>query len=76
MNGSRSNLPEGLGKPAERALIAAGYMQLQDLTQASKKDLLKLHGFGPKALRILDAALKEQGLSFSADHPTPRKEQG
>ncbi|MGO1059726.1 helix-hairpin-helix domain-containing protein [Planococcus sp. FY231025] len=75
MNGSKSNLPEGLGKPAERALAAAGYSQLEDLAQARKEDLLKLHGFGPKALRILDAALIEKGLAFDSDLPTPRKEQ-
>lgn len=64
MNGSTSNLPKGLGKPAERALAAAGYSHLEQLTQASEEELLQLHGFGPKALRILRGALTEQGLAF------------
>ncbi|MFE0559093.1 DNA-binding protein [Paenibacillus sp. NPDC058910] len=59
-----SDFPVKAGKPARRALIAAGYHQLADLTQASEKELLALHGVGPKAIRILREALAEKGLSF------------
>ncbi|WP_098741387.1 DNA-binding protein [Paenibacillus sp. EZ-K15] len=52
------------GKPARQALIVAGYHQLADLTQASEKELLALHGVGPKAIRILREALAEKGLAF------------
>jgi hypothetical protein len=33
----------------------------------SRAELLALHGVGPKAVRILDAALAERGLSFAPD---------
>lgn len=56
----------GIGKPAQRALLAAGYQRLQDLTSATEQDLLKLHGFGPKALRILRETLAAQGKNFKS----------
>ena len=55
------------GNPAQRALNGAGYMYLEQLTEVSEKELLKLHGMGPKAIRILRAALEERGLSFAAE---------
>ena len=60
------DFPSTIGKPAQRALLAAGYQRLQDLTSATEQDLLKLHGFGPKALRILREALAAQGKSFKS----------
>ncbi|RAR41528.1 DNA-binding protein [Paenibacillus sp. MDMC362] len=59
-----SDFPVKAGKPARQALIVAGYHQLADLTQASEKELLALHGVGPKAVRILREALAEKGLAF------------
>lgn len=61
-NGIEPDFPKNIGKPAQRALLSAGYHQLQDLTSATEKELLDLHGFGPKALGILRKALAEQGL--------------
>jgi DNA-directed RNA polymerase alpha subunit len=58
-----NNFPE-ISQPALRALRGAGYTRLEHLTNVSEKDLLKLHGMGPKALGILREALKEKGLSF------------
>jgi predicted flap endonuclease-1-like 5' DNA nuclease len=52
------------GRPAERALVNAGYTRLEQLTQVTEADLLKLHGMGPKAIRILREALAERGWSF------------
>ncbi len=59
-------LPAGIGRPATRALTLAGYTRLEQLTQVSEKELLKLHGVGPKAVRILRETLSEQGLAFRA----------
>jgi hypothetical protein len=59
-----SDFPLGIGKPALRALTGAGYSTLDQLTRAREADLLRLHGFGPKALRLLRAALAEQGKTF------------
>lgn len=58
-----SDLPN-IGLPARRALGHAGYTRLEQLPGLSEKELLKLHGVGPKALAILRAALTERGLSF------------
>jgi predicted flap endonuclease-1-like 5' DNA nuclease len=65
MNQSESDLPTGLAKPAQRALAGAGYTHLEQLTQASEKELLALHGMGPKAIRLLREALAEKGWSFA-----------
>ncbi|RIX53715.1 DNA-binding protein [Paenibacillus nanensis] len=51
-------------KPAERALINAGYTKLEQLAGVSEKELLRLHGMGPKAIRILKEALGERGMTF------------
>ncbi|ALC91788.1 DNA-binding protein [Bacillus sp. FJAT-18017] len=54
-------------KPAERALISAGFTQLAQLTAIPETELLNLHGIGPKAIRILKEALAENGLDFAKD---------
>lgn len=70
MEGTPSNtehdFPSSIGNPAQQALLAAGYQRLQDLTSATEQDLLKLHGFGPKALRILRETLAAQGKNFKS----------
>ena len=53
-----------IGAPATRVLAAVGVTRLSHLTSWTAKDLLALHGFGPRALRILEAALAERGLSL------------
>lgn len=53
-----------IGAPATRALAEAGIRHLRQLTKYSEKELLALHGVGPKAIRILQSALTEKGLSF------------
>ena len=52
-------------QPALRALLAAGYTRLEQLTQVSEAELLQLHGMGPKAMRILRETLNERGWSFA-----------
>ena len=58
-------LPPSIGKPALRALSAAGFTKLEQFTKIKETDLLKLHGVGPKAIRLIRAALNELGLSFA-----------
>ena len=57
------NFPK-MSQPAVRALAAAGYTHLEQLTEATEAEIKNLHGMGPKALGILREALKEKGLSF------------
>jgi hypothetical protein len=54
-----------IGKPATRALMNAGYYKLDQLTKVTESEILKLHGVGPKAVRILNEALKGKQLSFA-----------
>lgn len=60
----KDSLPSGLSQPALRAFAAAGYSSLDQFTKLTEAELLKLHGVGPKAIRILRAALAEQGKSL------------
>jgi predicted flap endonuclease-1-like 5' DNA nuclease len=53
--------------PAARALAGAGYTRLAQLTKVTEKELLQLHGMGPKAVRILREALAAQGLAFKPE---------
>ncbi|ODG92372.1 MULTISPECIES: DNA-binding protein [Bacillaceae] len=61
---SENSLPNGLAKPAIRALTSEGYLQLEQFTQLSEAEVLKLHGMGPKAIMTIKNALEENGLSF------------
>lgn len=61
------DLPKTIGSPAWSALVAAGYTRLEQLDGLREADLLRLHGVGPKAIRLLRDALAERGLSFAED---------
>ncbi|NOT04304.1 MAG: hypothetical protein HOP27_06860 [Anaerolineales bacterium] len=67
-----------IGAPATRALEAAGYSRLEQLTKVSEAELGQLHGMGPKALDILRETLKEKGLSFKTGEAgdAPKKKKG
>lgn len=56
--------PKGIGAPATRALIAAGYTELSQLANVPVAELKRLHGMGPKALTRLQEALEHQGMSL------------
>lgn len=56
--------PRNIGRPATRALIAAGYTELRQLDGVSRAELQRLHGMGPVALARLQDALEAQGLSL------------
>ena len=60
-----SPLPRSIGAPATRALNAAGHPTLESLNGVPLADVRKLHGIGPKALRILAEQMRQRGLSFS-----------
>lgn len=60
-------LPSGIGKPATRALVAAGYTRLEQIASLNEAELLALHGVGPKAVRLLRDALTQAGLALRDD---------
>ncbi len=53
-----------IGRPANSALLSIGVTTLAQVAQFAERDLLALHGVGPKAVRLLGQALAEQGSSF------------
>lgn len=59
-----SQLTPAAGRPARRALAVNGYTAYEDLTRAMAKELLSIHGVGPKAIRILGEELAARGLAF------------
>jgi uncharacterized protein YdhG (YjbR/CyaY superfamily) len=73
----KNNLPK-IGAPATRALQSIGIIELKQLTNVSEAELLQLHGFGPKALKILRETLEAQGLSFktSNEGELPNRKKG
>ena len=54
-----------LSAPARSALVHAGIFTLTDLSQYSEREILKLHGVGPKSLPTLRVALRDAGLAFA-----------
>jgi hypothetical protein len=58
-------LPSGIGAPATRALTAAGFSHLAQLDGVPADGLAQLHGVGPKALKVLQDALEQHGMSLA-----------
>ncbi|WP_086829226.1 helix-hairpin-helix domain-containing protein [Allokutzneria sp. NRRL B-24872] len=60
-----TEFPRTIGKVAARELAANGYTTFDQLTRVSAKELLRIHGVGPKAIRILGEELAARGQSFA-----------
>ncbi len=54
-----------IGRPANSALLNAGITSLAEVASLGRRELLAMHGVGPKAVRILEAAAAEHGLTFA-----------
>ena len=50
--------------PADDALTEVGITTLEQVAEHTEAELLALHGFGPKGIRLLRQALTENGLQF------------
>ncbi|MEU1689027.1 DNA-binding protein [Micromonospora sp. NPDC005707] len=64
MDSSLDTLPK-IGAPATRALNAAGYTALRQLAGVPRAELARLHGMGPRALNIIEAALEQHNLRLT-----------
>jgi hypothetical protein len=53
-----------LSRPARSALEAEGTTTLTELAKCSEREILRLHGMGPRSMPILRQALVDAGLSF------------
>lgn len=62
-----TDFPRAIGNPAYQAITLVGYTSLEQLTKVRKKELLALHGVGPKSIRILEETLAAKGLSFAEE---------
>lgn len=63
MNTPESDLPKSIGNPATNALLTANITTLKQVSKLSDKELLALHGVGPKAVRMLrEHIMKAQGV--------------
>lgn len=58
------DLPDGIGKTAARELQSAGLDTLHKVAGRSEKELLAIHGVGPKAVRILRETLAERDIAL------------
>ncbi len=65
MTQQESDFPAGLSAPALRALAGAGYTRLEQLSRVTESEIKRLHGMGPKGIRLLRQALEAKGLSFA-----------
>ncbi|CAN7627848.1 hypothetical protein LJR016_004782 [Devosia sp. LjRoot16] len=54
-----------IGRPATQALELQGITTLEVVAERSERELLALHGVGPKAILILRTELKARGLQFA-----------
>lgn len=60
-----SELTPKIGKVATRELAAHGFKTYDQLTKVTEKELLAIHGVGPKAIRILSEELESRGMNFA-----------
>lgn len=58
------DLPDRIGKTAARELSLNGITSLERVADHSRKELLAIHGVGPKAVAILGEALAARGLDY------------
>jgi predicted flap endonuclease-1-like 5' DNA nuclease len=63
---AETEFPQRMGKVAPRSLAEHGYTRYEHLTTVTPEELLRLHGVGPKAIRILEEELAARGLSFGS----------
>jgi len=67
INEKEISLLKGLSNPARRALIGVGITELQHLINFKLSEIKKLHGMGPKGIKILEEALEKQNLTYKSE---------
>ena len=72
LDGTKYGFPPGMSEPSLRALLDAGYDSLEAVAAATPKQLLDLHGMGPKGIRLLREALAARGMSFAGEEAQNR----
>lgn len=59
-----NKIPFSVGAPALRVLLHNKIFTLEQLTSYSEKEILSMHGVGPKAMKIIKSELGKYGMSF------------
>lgn len=67
LSASPTEYPESMGTVSRRELAVNGYTTFDQLSGVSAKELLKIHGVGPKAIRILREELATRELTFAGE---------
>jgi predicted flap endonuclease-1-like 5' DNA nuclease len=62
-----TELTPRIGRVARRELALHDYTRYEQLARVSERELLQIHGVGPKATRILAEELADRGLAFGPD---------
>lgn len=53
-----------IGHPAVRALREAGFQNLRQLADVSRRSLARLDNVGPKSLGLIQASLQQHGMTL------------
>lgn len=53
-----------LSKPARNALLHNGIQSFEQLAELTEKQVLAIHGIGPKSLPMMKAALSQANQAF------------
>ena len=67
MTPEETEFPRSIGNVARRELAAHGLTRFAQLTDHSERELLEIHGVGPKAVQILREELSSRGMAFRAE---------
>lgn len=59
-----TEFPTSIGNVARRELAVHGITTFAHLTQLTQRDLIAIHGVGPKAVSILNDEMLSRGLAF------------
>lgn len=61
---NKHEFPPSIGKVAYRNLISQGIMSLEQACKFTEKELLHIHGVGPKAVKIIKEELLKLNKSL------------
>lgn len=59
MSNPENDLPASIGRPATSALLSANITSLKQVADLTDRELLALHGVGPKAVIILREQIRK-----------------
>ncbi|WP_243228418.1 helix-hairpin-helix domain-containing protein [Microbacterium sp. CIAB417] len=62
-----TEFPSSVGRVAPRSLAEEGITTYAQLAEYTERELLTIHGVGPKAIRILAEELQKRGMGYRED---------